>query len=135
MLSGQEGEMIGVCRKKESSPCEYAEPTPGERVLHRLKGKWQFFRRRLFPAGLDVNKSVTLDADTTRDLEQELTAMSFWRLPSRSSELPGQDGSSWILEGARDGEYHVVQRWIGRDIGNWGLKLMRASGVDLGEVY
>ncbi len=43
----------------------------------------------------------------------EVDRLEFWKLPS-FQENPGfvdLDGSQWIIEGAKDGEYHVVDRW------------------------
>jgi hypothetical protein len=45
----------------------------------------------------------------------ELKDMQFWRMPTRDPHLPGTDGTRWIVEGRRDGRYHVVDRWEGTD--------------------
>jgi hypothetical protein len=39
-------------------------------------------------------------------------AADFWNLPKDDpDELTGEDGADWILEGRRNGKYHVVVRW------------------------
>ena len=35
---------------------------------------------------------------------------SDWEMPE-DIEVFGLDGSTWIIEGIRDGEYHMVHRW------------------------
>jgi hypothetical protein len=37
--------------------------------------------------------------------------VGFWLLPSHENDEPGADGSEWIVEGVKEGKYHVVGRW------------------------
>lgn len=39
-----------------------------------------------------------------------LRASSFWNLPTEDWQSLGLDGSSWVLEGVKDGKYHRVER-------------------------
>src|SRR5215813_10701173 len=45
---------------------------------------------------------------------QMLENARFWTLPTREEADPNMvhlDGAQWIMEGVRDGKYHVVDRW------------------------
>jgi hypothetical protein len=36
----------------------------------------------------------------------------FWKAPTEEkSDAVGEDGAQWIVEGVKDGQYHVVDRW------------------------
>ena len=37
----------------------------------------------------------------------------YWQLPAENDEM-GNDGAQWILEGSREGRYHVVDHWTPR---------------------
>ena len=39
---------------------------------------------------------------------------NFWKLPSIQEDR-GVDGAQWIIEGARNGTYHIVDRWSPED--------------------
>jgi hypothetical protein len=75
--------------------------------------------------------TAKLILDTTRDVDKaqvqdvlgQLQRFAFWEMPTEEAQaapqvphgtivrLPELDGSRWILEGIRGGEYHVVDRW------------------------
>lgn len=62
-------------------------------------------------------KSQELSTDTrlitaqqVADFSPILNASEFWQLPTESSHV-GLDGAEYILEGVRDGAYHIVVRW------------------------
>ena len=40
-----------------------------------------------------------------------LDKAAYWKIPSNSRDDMGYDGSQWILEGIKDGRYHIVDRW------------------------
>lgn len=40
-----------------------------------------------------------------------LEEIGYWELPIVEDDLVGVDGAQWILEGMRDGRYHLVNRW------------------------
>jgi hypothetical protein len=60
----------------------------------------------------------TLITDQTRPLTETewdhfislLDRSCYWQLPTKLDDM-GFDGAQWILEGVRDGRYHVVDRW------------------------
>jgi len=66
----------------------------------------------------DDYKLGKLIADDTRPLRAEewdeftrlLEGACYWNLAARR-DTDGEDGARWILEGARDGRYHVVDEW------------------------
>jgi hypothetical protein len=35
----------------------------------------------------------------------------FWELPSVDRSRIGADGAAWVIEGVKNGSYHVVDRW------------------------
>ena len=39
---------------------------------------------------------------------------TFWKLPS-IQETMGLDGSQWVIEGIKNGSYHLVDRWSPKD--------------------
>jgi len=63
----------------------------------------------------------------------------FWNMPPSGNSLlmPGNDGSTWILEGIRNGAYHVVSRWSPEpgDFRGAGLLLMNYAGLDACEAH
>jgi hypothetical protein len=44
-----------------------------------------------------------------------LEKADYWRLPTDDNDFGGEDGAQWILEGVKDGRYHVVDRWSPRE--------------------
>jgi hypothetical protein len=74
---------------------------------------------------LDTTSNV--DKAQVQDVLGQLQHLAFWAMPTEEEQAPPQtsgtthqtptlrvmemDGSRWILEGVRDGEYHVVDRW------------------------
>jgi hypothetical protein len=83
----------------------------------------------------------------TQSLLQALAAADFWNLPTLAGpnagpdgvQRIGVDGAQWIVEGVKNGQYHVVDRWSPetgdpvREIGMLSLKLgrfrIRSGGV------
>jgi hypothetical protein len=64
---------------------------PGE-IIENFSRRLTRERTSLFLAGVEKNK--------------------FWELPSYDNSGPlGLDGSQWIIEGVKDGKYHVVDQW------------------------
>lgn len=103
---------------------------------------------------LDLSKEVRLGPDKTKELLDGLRDLKVFSLPKSNFDF-GLDGSRWVLEVSENGKYHVLDRRpggeiksqllplplhvldhrMGGDIKSWSLSLMRASGVELGEVY
>jgi hypothetical protein len=75
---------------------------------------------------LDTTSDV--DKAQVQDVLEQLQRLAFWAMPTEEAqaasittdhgytfESVGIDGSQWILEGVRGGEYHVVDRWSPKD--------------------
>jgi hypothetical protein len=41
--------------------------------------------------------------------------LDFWEAPNPVNDQRGTDGSQWIIEGVKAGQYHVVDRWSPKD--------------------
>jgi hypothetical protein len=48
----------------------------------------------------------------TQSLLRNLNGAGFWSIQGgEAAEITGNDGSEWVIEGEKDGHYHVVARW------------------------
>jgi hypothetical protein len=65
------------------------------------------------PGKIIENTSHTLKREDIAIFEERISATGFWRLPSYQEDKNRVhlDGSQWIIEGIKDGKYHVVDRW------------------------
>ena len=69
--------------------------------------------------GLVINRIRKLSNAEWDRVKNHLSEISFWDLPTEPPATPnpdgsvnvGFDGAQWILEGFRDGKYHVTDRW------------------------
>lgn len=86
------------------------------------------------PGELALAKETRISAQGTRALIDDLERRKFWRLDPRQSGVE-LDGAQWIVEGVKDGKYHVIERFSEDGIADWALKLMRKSGEDLQPIY
>jgi hypothetical protein len=65
------------------------------------------------------NASRELARSDTYSLTREKTTWflgkieenKFWELPTVDRSRMGLDGAAWVIEGVKDGSYHVVDRW------------------------
>ena len=55
-------------------------------------------------------KVYLLTMPQVRQWLERLNQAGYWKLPTQDDTI-GLDGARWILEGVRDGKYHVVDRW------------------------
>lgn len=100
-------------------------------------------RTKLFTKELDgaggyepgkVLRSIEIDLkpeDFDKFLKH-LKQSNYWNLPTESREDAGFDGAQWILEGVRDGRYHIVDRWSPQS-GEYRqacIYLLKLSGID-----
>jgi hypothetical protein len=79
--------------------------------------------------------SEVLKEDKTKDISEGewnkllglIEKSKFWSLKSHDDRI-GLDGTTWVIEGARAGKYHMVERWSPKDgpifeLGNYIQKL------------
>lgn len=62
------------------------------------------------PGKLVENTTVSLDKEKTDRFLRKIDEYKFWQLQS-VQDAGGNDGAEWIIEGIKDGSYHVVSRW------------------------
>lgn len=61
------------------------------------------------PGKIDVQRSRALTAAEWEEVERALAAATFDTMPAQAEA--GLDGAQWILERAKGGTYHLVDRW------------------------
>jgi len=76
-----------------------------------------------------LNKIYTISKEETQSSLQRVDKAGFWSAPTLAEEETGSDGARWIIEGVKNGQYHVVDRWspangVARELG-----LMFAFGL------
>jgi len=62
------------------------------------------------PGKLIQDETLGLTREQTNRFLGQIEADNFWKLPSVQRDR-GVDGAQWIIEGIRNGSYHVVDRW------------------------
>jgi hypothetical protein len=75
------------------------------------------------PGKLILNDTVRMSEEATKRFVSRVEQESFWSLPTADKNPPGEDGAQWIIEGVRNGTYHIVDRWSpkGWEVRNLGL--------------
>ncbi len=64
-----------------------------------------------YHAGSVTNREVVeVSIDEWKELHNRIDSIDFWNTPVQDGVI-GLDGSEWILEGYKDGKYHVLTRW------------------------
>lgn len=61
-----------------------------------------------------INKQKKISEAKWLEFQKMISQIDFWNMPSTSNEIPGTDGAHWILEGIKEGKYHVTDRWTPR---------------------
>jgi len=87
------------------------------------------------PGKLVINHTKQINRKETEILVETLERTKFWDLPTNESGIGGLDGAQWIIEGTKNGKYHIVDRWDGGEIKGWALLLMKKSGEELEPIY
>jgi hypothetical protein len=76
-----------------------------------LVAKWQI--RGEGPESTHVHQqSVPVGREQVKEFDELVRASNFWLL-STGKLAAGVDGQEWLLEGRRNSEYHIVERWSG----------------------
>jgi len=60
------------------------------------------------------DKQKILSENEWKEFQRMISKIDFWDMPTTFDEIPGIDGSQWILEGIKAEKYHVVDRWTPR---------------------
>jgi hypothetical protein len=79
------------------------------------------------PGKVTLEKSRNLSPAEAAQFQNQLESAKFWKTSTEPGpDSPGGcDGTEWVMEGAKGGKYHVVDRWEGgalRGIGSYMLK-------------
>src|ERR1700677_2207598 len=62
------------------------------------------------PGKLMQNETAALSKSQTRFFLKQLEEYDFWTLHSVEERAGGIDGAEWIIEGVKDGSYHIVSQ-------------------------
>lgn len=62
------------------------------------------------PGVLETNNVLQITKQKVLDFQKQIEKIAFWEMKSKI-ELGGLDGARWIIEGVKDGKYHLVDRW------------------------
>jgi hypothetical protein len=66
------------------------------------------------PGRLIRNSTRKLSKERTEWFLARIEELQFWSLPTKEADEPNVinlDGAEWILEGTKNGDYHLVNRW------------------------
>ncbi len=83
------------------------------------------------PGKLVYNKTINLDKNQSNEVLNQFIKINFWKLPTEGG-IQGDDGTQWIIEGVKDGQYHVVDRWVTKDsdVYGVGITLLKLAEVE-----
>ena len=88
-----------------------------------------------YNAGSLINDlKYEISRDSLNDFYDLLRNSKYWKLPTNKLVL-GTDGAQWIIEGIKNGKYHLVDRYGGDEIRKLGLFLISISKLDYGNIY
>src|SRR5262249_10845266 len=92
------------------------------------------------PGKLIQNDAWTLTKEQTDWFLELIEKNSFWKLPAKDETRMGCDGAQWIVEGVKNGKYHLVDRWTPengevRAIGMAMIEKLAKLRVDSQEIY
>ena len=80
-----------------------------------------------------VNETKTLSIEDWNNFEKLVDNTKFWTLSSFDNNEIGNDGSTWLIEGKKQGKYHLVERWCGGEISSLGKKLLELTDIKFDE--
>jgi hypothetical protein len=66
------------------------------------------------PGGIKFKESITLSPEASSKLIKKINSLKFFSMPLED-DTRGCDGSEWIFEGIKNGQYHVISRWCPDD--------------------
>ncbi len=86
-----------------------------------------------------INNFIKLTPININILLGVIKECDFWGAPSKNPYSHGLDGSTWIIEGLREGKYHIIERWspINMDevSAGIGLKMLDLSRIKINKIY
>lgn len=74
-------------------------------VVKRLNGRGGYA-----PGTFDLYWARSLSEDDWDAFMMQLEDSQYWQMPTRDNRMRAQDGAQWIMEGYREGRYHIVNR-------------------------
>ena len=79
------------------------------------------------PGKLIRNENIALTKEQCAHFLDIIEKNRFWELPTLDESHIGMDGAQWVMEGVKDGKYHLVDRWSPGDgaIRTIGLALVK----------
>lgn len=82
------------------------------------------------PGRVSQSESLEVSKAGVQRFNDFLQLASFWSLRT-NEDTGGNDGAQWVLEGVKNGSYHVVDRWTprGGDYRNLCLYLLELSRI------
>jgi len=75
-----------------------------------------------------VNEIKTLSIEDWNDFEKLVNDKKFWTMNSFNNDIEN-DGATWLIEGKKQGKYHLVERWGGGEISSLGKKLLQLTDI------
>jgi len=93
------------------------------RVENRNSGGKLWITRLSVKGGYDpgsvlAQKTIEITATQWEDITNTISSAGFWDMPSEDDNRSSADGAQWILEGLKQGRYHVVDRWSPKEESN-----------------
>ena len=84
------------------------------------------------PGDLLLSRSKDLTKEQTAALKLKFEGLKLWSLPTYE-QSSGRDGARWIIEGSRNHDYHVVDRWTPPKgpVREFGLYFLTIAGLEI----
>lgn len=80
-------------------------------TVKQLDSVDKYVNRKFVPsAKLAINNSRSLSVDEWSGFLAVLDRSHFWSTPSVDGKPMAEDGAEWLLEGAKESQYHVIAR-------------------------
>jgi hypothetical protein len=67
------------------------------------------------PGALILDESNELYNPEVEPFLARIDTFAFWSAPNPVNDQTGTDGSQWVIEGVKNGKYHIVDRWTPKD--------------------
>jgi len=86
-----------------------------------------------------IDSHLKLIPANINNLFNVIEKYDFWNTPTQNPYFKGLDGSTWIIEGLKEGKYHYIERWCPLQHENVasgiGLKMLGLSRVKIDMIY